>query len=157
MIQRQQLGKHYYNVKKRLEYIMFQPLPNYFLYIILGFVMDFNHSLIDVLFTQIASSGGTISLLAASIAFIRREADNLAYISVVWILEWPKKSRITIRSVPFSTIAIAVECLILWGLQSFGMRDEFTVLALFAYFVSKRLNPVYISDNQNLTISMVMI
>ena len=83
MVQRQQLGKHYYNVKKRLEYIMFQPLPNYFLYIILGFVMDFNHSLIDVLFTQIASSGGTISLLAASIAFIRREADNLAYISVV--------------------------------------------------------------------------
>ena len=31
-----QAGKYnYYNVKKRLEYIMFQPLPNYFLYIII--------------------------------------------------------------------------------------------------------------------------
>lgn len=27
----------------------------------------------------------------------------------------------------------------------------------YATFVTKRLNPVYISDNQNLTISMVMI
>ena len=28
---------------------------------------------------------------------------------------------------------------------------------VFTVFVAKRLNPVYISDNQNLTISMVMI
>ena len=53
------------------------------------------------LFSHKASSSGTISLLAASIARLCLAEDTFAYISVVCTLECPSRSRIKSESLNF--------------------------------------------------------